>query len=115
MKQNKNNGAWAIPSIPSIPVNGSPTRTPYEACVQTSTRERAGRRSWVVGRISWIVGRISLSCWTAFSLGLYANFLTGKVRDVMADAKWFPSGIPLVFLAMHNTKEVIDSNDVILL
>jgi hypothetical protein len=53
-----------------------------------------------------------LKLWCKWDLegGLYQNFLKGKVWDEMRDQKWFPQGVPLVFVAMHNTKEVVESD-----
>ena len=41
------------------------------------------------------------------------TLLYSQVHDEMKDAKWFLSGIPLVFLAMHNTKEVVESDHIL--
>jgi len=61
----------------------------------------------------WRYGQHKLWCKWDLEKGLYNNFLSGKVWDEMKDTRWFPSGVPLVFLAMHNTKEVVDSDNVL--
>jgi len=61
----------------------------------------------------WRYGKHKLWCKWDLEKGLYNNFLNGRVHDEMKDAKWFHSGVPLVFVAMHNTKEVVDSDAVL--
>merc|ERR1711908_113105 len=76
-------------------------------------RQYMGEDEDLLNVLLWRYRKYKLWCKWDLEKGLYSNFLNNRVRDVMADARWFPKGVPLVFVAMHNTKEVIDSNDVL--
>jgi hypothetical protein len=36
---------------------------------------------------------------------------TGSVQ--MPDGKWYPNGVPLVYLSMHNTKETVETDQLL--
>eukprot|EP00039_Didymoeca_costata_P017607 m.326602 g.326602 ORF g.326602 m.326602 type:complete len:727 (-) comp16560_c0_seq7:253-2433(-) len=42
--------------------------------------------------------------------GLYERFLSQAPNDAMSDRKWYPNGVPLVFVSMHNTKETVQTD-----
>jgi hypothetical protein len=42
--------------------------------------------------------------------GVYEDYLHQKSPDPMVDTRWYPAGIPKVFLAIHNTKNTQDTD-----
>ena len=43
--------------------------------------------------------------------GLYRSFLAQSTsQTMMPDKKWYPGGVPLVYLSMHNTKETVETD-----
>jgi len=43
--------------------------------------------------------------------GLYRSFLAQSTsQTMMPDKKWYPGGVPLVYLTMHNTKETVETD-----
>jgi hypothetical protein len=80
-------------------------------CVRVTTHS-ADEDEDLLNVLLWRYAKRKLWCKWDLEKGLYHNFLNGKVWDEMADLKWFPNGIPLVFL--HGARSLVRQESVLL-
>lgn len=61
----------------------------------------------------WRYKALKLWCKWDVDPGVYEDYLLQKSPDPMKDTKWFPNGIPKVFLGIHNTKNTVDTDNLL--
>ena len=61
----------------------------------------------------WRYRALKLWCKWDVDPGVYEDYLNQKSPDPMVDTKWFPNGIPKVFLGIHNTKNTVDTDNLL--
>jgi hypothetical protein len=65
----------------------------------------------VLNILLWRYGAPKQWCKWDLEPGLYRQFLRQSAgNDRMPDSKWYPNGVPLVFVSMHNTKETVETD-----